>query len=459
MITAIIPAAGEGKRMWPYGVTKNKAYLPVAARPLICRTVETLKKIGIREIIVVVGYRREQIAHAVGAIEGVCLVEQSSAAPGTATAVLSGWRTTGSNEALVVYGDCLIAEEDLRALITAFDEGKPGAALLTAKLPEYERSNDWLCVSPGSGATREVRGHPRNGSHRIAGAFCFDRRFFSCLERNPGVMHGIEVGMMSPTLCELGESVNVAIQDGMEVAAVEAKHHCVDLDKPWHIMEANERYLNYAAERVEKSIIPASAKIHDSAEIDGKIILGENVVIGKNVRLGDCVWVGDGSRITEGAMVDGRTAIGRGCTVKRYCQISGGTSLGDECYAGHCTEVDGVMFRKSYAYHYGEYWGVIGQNTDLGAATVCGTLRFDDLDTQHIIAGHKEALHPAGNASFLGDYCRTGVNVILLPGVKVGPYSVIGPGTILNEDVPDGTCVYVKQELIRKKWGPERYGW
>ncbi|MFH1740085.1 MAG: nucleotidyl transferase, partial [bacterium] len=107
----------------------------------------------------------------------------------------------------------------------------------------------------------------------------------------------------------------------------------------------------------------------------------------------------------------------------------------------------------------GEYWGVIGRSSDLGAATVCGTLRFDDQETVHRVRGRRETPRIGANASYLGDYVRTGVNAILMPGVKVGPYSLIGAGVILQEDVPNNSLIYVKQELCRKEWGPERYGW
>ena len=41
---------------------------------------------------------------------------------------------------------------------------------------------------------------------------------------------------------------------------------------------------------------------------------------------------------------------------------------------------------------------------DIGAASVCGTLRFDDGDTPHTIAGRREVPRHGANASFLGDY-------------------------------------------------------
>lgn len=114
---------------------------------------------------------------------------------------------------------------------------------------------------------------------------------------------------------------------------------------------------------------------------------------------------------------------------------------------------------RVYLSHYMEFWGVIGSGVDLGAATVCGNLRFDDGQTTHTVLGRRETPGFAANAVFLGDYCRTGVNAVLLPGVKVGPYSCVGPGVIASEDVPARTLVLAQQILVRKSWGPERYGW
>ena len=96
---------------------------------------------------------------------------------------------------------------------------------------------------------------------------------------------------------------------------------------------------------------------------------------------------------------------------------------------------------------------------DVGAATVCGTLRFDDGVATHRIGGRRETPREGGNATYLGDYSRTGVNAILMPGVRTGAYSCVGPGVVLSEDLPANEMVTVRQELVRRPWGPERYGW
>ena len=58
---AVILAAGEGKRVRPLTRSRPKALLPVANRPIIGYVIEALLKNGIRDIVVVVGYRKEQV--------------------------------------------------------------------------------------------------------------------------------------------------------------------------------------------------------------------------------------------------------------------------------------------------------------------------------------------------------------------------------------------------------------
>jgi hypothetical protein len=46
----------------------------------------------------------------------------------------------------------------------------------------------------------------------------------------------------------------------------------------------------------------------------------------------------------------------------------------------------------------------------------------------------------------MGNYCRTGVNPIIMPGKKIGSYSVGGLRGILYEDVPSKTVLMANQE-------------
>ena len=55
---AVILAAGEGKRLRPYTETIPKVMLPVANKPILEYVVDAVKKSGITEIIIVVGYKK-----------------------------------------------------------------------------------------------------------------------------------------------------------------------------------------------------------------------------------------------------------------------------------------------------------------------------------------------------------------------------------------------------------------
>jgi glucose-1-phosphate thymidylyltransferase len=61
MMQAVILAAGEGNRVRPLTKNRPKAMIPVANRPIIGYVIDALVQNGIRDIIVVVGYKREQI--------------------------------------------------------------------------------------------------------------------------------------------------------------------------------------------------------------------------------------------------------------------------------------------------------------------------------------------------------------------------------------------------------------
>lgn len=116
--------------------------------------------------------------------------------------------------------------------------------------------------------------------------------------------------------------------------------------------------------------------------------------------------------------------------------------------------MDGVVLA-----HYCEVYGVLGESVDVGAATVFGTLRFDDARTSHRVGGRWETPEEGSNASYLGDFSRTGVNVTVLPGKSVGAYSVVGPGVVVDRDIESYRQVLVHQDWTVKEWGPERYGW
>jgi bifunctional UDP-N-acetylglucosamine pyrophosphorylase/glucosamine-1-phosphate N-acetyltransferase len=378
---------------------------------------------------------------------------------GTATAAYSAIQWLGDgNDTLIVYGDIATPVENLRAFRDGFAASGLAAGALLERLT-HEDASDWLCTSHHNGLLGEVKGHPRGGSHRLCGVYAFRSSAFPALLRNPGLAARVDVGGMPPVESDVAGSLQVLLDDGIEVYASETVEFIVDMDKPWHVLEANARMADYLCRRMEKDEIGAGARVSDGAEIAGRLVLGRNATVGNRVVLRGNAVVGADTEITNGAILHGNFVIGSGCRIRNYCEIGGSSVVGNRCVVGHGAEFSGVLFDKVYLYHYCEMYGVFGEATDIGAATVCGTLRFDDRDTPHRIRGRLETPPFGADASYIGEFCRTGVNAILMPGVKVGSYSCVGPGVVCYEDVPSRTLLLVKQELTTRSWGPERYGW
>ncbi len=114
---AVILAAGEGTRMRPLTLTRPKPLVEVAGVPLITHVVRALPK-EITELIIVVGYRAEQIKeHCKDEFLGrsVCYVQQGTI-KGTGAALVAA-REYLTGRFLVVSADDLIHTKGVQAAL------------------------------------------------------------------------------------------------------------------------------------------------------------------------------------------------------------------------------------------------------------------------------------------------------------------------------------------------------
>lgn len=114
---AVILAAGKGLRLRPFTETHPKPLIPVAGKPLLDYTLETLPN-SITEIIIIVGYLGEQIiAHLGDAWKGIPItyVNQPELS-GTGNALLMAKHLL-HDKFLVVNGDDLYSKKDLAILL------------------------------------------------------------------------------------------------------------------------------------------------------------------------------------------------------------------------------------------------------------------------------------------------------------------------------------------------------
>ena len=202
--TAIVLAAGLGRKVWPYGEFRQKCTIPVANTPIVRRVVENLIEVGCDRIVVVVGHYAQQVRGALADIPNVTFVTQHPI-DGTASAVLSALEYVENEPYLVIYGDIVTIPDNLRNIIRDFYTHNAEAAALVQPLGN-EDASDWLCGSidtkevEGNSVTKltGIEGHPRGGAYRLCGVYAFGPTATPYLLRNPGIVTRVPVGGMPP---------------------------------------------------------------------------------------------------------------------------------------------------------------------------------------------------------------------------------------------------------------------
>lgn len=452
MRDVIILAAGDNTKFWPY-TQSNKVLFPVVNKPLIQHTVDSLIEIQCTRIFIAAKRHPEELKALFRNTPQVKIFEINQS-KGTADTLLQCLDHL-SETFTVLYGDVYYEKELLQDFV------------LKASTPT-------LAVTSLEDDPKDVIGLELNGNQFIrfgahergqlikhaAYAFCLDQSIRPYLMNNPHRFSQLKVGVGSPLESYLEESLQMFHDDHQSLKVSLYVQKCIDIDKPWHGLMLNASILKQMGESLHASFVQDCTIIDQSASINGFIYCGKNVEIGKHVKIIGPVFFEDNVKIDHGAIIEGPAYIGKNTTVLNHAYVHSLSVIGSNNKLSAGFEfLGGVTLNHVYMVHYGEFYGCIGEHSDLGAGTTCGTLRFDDGNTLHRVKGRKEFPKDYANASYLGAYTRTGVGVLLMPGVKVGAYSVVGSGVVLEKDLKEKTLIYLKQDLVESDWGPEKYGW
>ena len=459
----LILAGGTGSKTWPYSETRHKTLMPISGKPLVIWLLNNIPNIEEQRIFIGVNqanyndfiYTLNQTpeAHSLILNKILKIVKiNNNSGPASTLLELSQQVVESPEPCLVLNADCYVAKEDLDTLIS---EESDFTLLLSPLSPE--NCSDRIVFNAKN--SLDFKYHPRNDSyqHELI-AFKVESSFFNLLSLGlPSVFNHLQCGMMptderfiEPVLAHWGEK-NTPKQ-------IITQHRAVNVDYPWDFLVLNEFINERRCRQLTQNNLAKKATISDKAILRGFVSLGEGSSIGDNVIINGNVIVGKNSHITDGAILEGDIVIGNNCTIKEYCKVFSGSSIGNNCIVSHGAELEGIILDKTYLYHYSEIFGILGYAVDIAAGTAFGTLRFDDQKPTHNVNGRRITPSEFGNAIFMGDFTRTGVNTTIMPGVKVGCKSVIGSNVCLDKDLASNKSLMLKQELIEKEWGAHKYG-
>jgi len=453
-LKAILLAAGKGERFYPFSHFRPKAMFPICNRPLLEWSVERLVAAGVTDIGVVIGHRGGRLRNHFG--DGnrfgceITYIEQREQL-GTADAVCAAKGYVGADDFIVVHGDLFIGPEAIPQLLEAYT-GKQSVAGIhqSEELNKQIRAE----VNRENNITSYTWKPRSDNGIALSGIYIFQNAALGDLANTSGLLPQVQNGVTPAEGYEIADALPLMHREGRAVGTVQLDGPVIDMDMPWQPLSVCRIAAREMANELSDTRIAESAEVHPDAEITGPIFVDEGARISRHAVISGPVWIGKETHIHEGSQISSHTVIGDQCRIGPFAKVSG--FVGDNNHITFTGEFSGVILQGGRITHHMQIAGIFGEGAEFGAGTQVGTLRFDDGPTEVIVNGIR---HPAlgFSGALFGDYARTGVSTILMPGRIVGACSMIGPGVVLMRNVPPHKAVILKQELQEIDWGPEIY--
>ena len=391
MKQAVILAAGEGQRLRPFTVTKPKTMISIAGKPILQYVVEALAKNGIRNIVVVAGYRREQVFNYIGNGEkfGVRIVYITQEKQlGTAHALMQA-REVVEDEFLVLPGDNLIEANT----IASFVKMKPQAMLVK----KVENTARYGVVTTEGEIVRDIAEKPREAECDIinTGIYSFNRQIFDFIDAELAIP----------------DVMNNMIADGHAISCQETDGTWLDVVYPWDILSLNNAIL--------RQILPSlGGTIESGSSVKGLVSIGKDTIIRSNCYILGPVVIGESCDIGPNVCILPATSIGNNVVISPFSSIENSV-IGDDVNIGPNAIIEDSVIDESCLIQ--------------GRFTAC---------SGEIEVRVNDQFHQVKVGAMLGVGCNLKNNVVAQPGVVIGNYSQVQAMKLLSGNLPDRSTVY-----------------
>jgi NDP-sugar pyrophosphorylase family protein len=400
--TAVILAAGEGKRFQP--LLTPKPLWPFSGQPLISWIIQDLKAAGISRFVVVVSPKDRPLFKSLLAKEKNLSLATQARPTGMAGAVLSAAKIIKTKSLVVMDGADIISPQGLRKFFDLIRQKKPGVLLTGWKIAQHLPGGyfQFKAGRPVAIIEKPAAGkEPSPYLNLVLHYFQDAARFYNLLARSNSKKDDLyEVALSS--LIKAEPAVLFRYQG-----------YFGQLKYPWQVLDVMEIFLR---ERLKAKISPraqidkravidgqvqieAGAKIMANAVIKGPSYIGRNVIIGNNV-------------LVRNSMISAGSVVGYNSEIAR-------SYIGPESWF-HCNYVGD---------------SVIEGESNLGSGSRLANLRFDSKAIDLKINGQRLPTQRIKFGAVLAKGVKIGINASIMPGITVGSNSIIGAGVVLNRPV------------------------
>jgi len=177
-------------------------------------------------------------------------------------------------------------------------------------------------------------------------------------------------------------------------------------------------------------------------EMTGPCELYGDTTVGAGVKVGSHVWIRDctlapGCEILPFSHLDG-AQVGPLCKVGPFARLRAGAVLGEDARVGNFVEVKKSVLGRGVKAGHLTYLGdaEVGAGTNVGAGTI--TCNYDGKNKHATVIGEK---------AFIGS------NSSLVAPVTIGAGALVGAGSVITHDVPDGALAVSRgrqNNIVRK---------
>jgi glucose-1-phosphate thymidylyltransferase len=301
---AIIPVAGEGTRLRPHTHTTPKVLVNVAGKPILGHILESLIEVGVDEVVLIVGYRGQQVTDFVTAHYNLKVhVVRQEKLLGLGHAIYLAREYLTSDPCLIVLGDTIF-----ECSFSGVLQG--GVCSIGVKQVDDPRRFGVVVVENGFITTMVEKPDPAPSNLAIVGLYFIQDA--AVLRRSLEKLI-LEQDRRTKGEYQLTDALVLMLREGAKMTTfpVEGWYDC---GKPETLLETNRALLRKKPRLVcaEGSIIREPVHISDGVTIVDSII-------------GPFVSIAEGSHIEQSIIED--SIINRNSVVKKATLM--GSLLGD----------------------------------------------------------------------------------------------------------------------------------
>ncbi|MBI2028507.1 MAG: NTP transferase domain-containing protein [Candidatus Levybacteria bacterium] len=416
-VQAVVLAAGESRRFYPFNGFSHKTLVAVLGKPIIVHTIESIKRSGITDIIIVTSPNGE-IKSILGNGErfGVSIRYVVQDKPEGMGDALLLCRERIKSDFFLMHASHLDFDTFAEDLLKAKKEDIKG--VLLAKRKKLGQNQGILKLSGRK--VEEIIEKPKKvedpSSMHVVGIYLLNKDFLNTLEKSSKEHYRLEK----------------AISDYAKenhIGFLETKKDTISLKYPWDLLAVKD----YLFKNIKRQISP-NARIAKNAEIIGEAV------------------VGDGVEIMEGARIKGPCFIGKNVTVGNNALLRNGVDVEEHSVVGGYMEMKNTILMRNSTTHSGFIGdSIIGPNCKIAAQFCTGNLRLDRNLVKSNVGQDETDTGLKYLGVIVGEDTNIGIKVSTMPGVIIGRHSVIGPSTVVMKNVSDNTRYYTKfAEIVSK---------